>query len=83
MEYCKITPIESKKDAKIGDCVFCRLMNGSFMVHRITDKVKREFEGTWYKIGNTWDETYGWTKEVFGIAESTDIFEKYYPKYYN
>ena len=86
MEYCKISPI-SIDDVKVGDCVFCRLDSKYFMVHRVNDIINHNVQGKWFKIGNTWDNTYGWTQDVYGIAEATDVFQqehqrkKWYRKY--
>ena len=82
-EYCKIVPL-SKEAAKVGDAVFCALTDkfGSkhYMVHRCTDIVKRHIKGheyeNWYRIESTWGELYGWTNEVYGVAHSTNAFEK-------
>ena len=75
MEYCKISPIKTE-DVKVGMCVFCCLENGTLMVHRVNDIITRNGV-KWFKIGDTWDTTYGWTPNVFGLAESTDYFQDY------
>ena len=78
MEYCKISPIKPE-DVEVGMCVFCRLENGVLMVHRVNDIITRNGV-KWFKIGDTWDTTYGWTPNVFGLAESTDYFQAYQEK---
>ena len=30
----------------------------------------------WFKIGSTMTSIFGWTKEVYGIAKGTDIYQK-------
>lgn len=72
MEYCHISKC-NKNDVNIGDCVFCCIGEGHFMVHRVTDK-HIEKDGTiWFQIGDTWNNIYGWTTKVYGIAKSTGI----------
>ena len=75
MEYCKISPIKTE-DVEVGMCVFCSLENGTLMVHRVNDIITRNGV-KWFKIGDTWDSTYGWTPNVFGLAESTGYFQAY------
>ena len=31
----------------------------------------------WFKIGSTRTSIFGWTKEVYGIAKGTDIFQEF------
>lgn len=82
MEYCKISPAE-KKDINIGDPVFCKFVyfdkinnkqEDIYMVHRCTDKVVRDGE-PYFKIEGTDGTVFGWTKNVYGKAESTNVFQ--------
>lgn len=73
-EYCLISPIDDQSQVNEGDAVFCRMGKEHFMVHRVIEKFTREFGGspiTFYKIGTTSGYVYGWTHEVFGIAQPT------------
>lgn len=75
MEYCMIKPLEHPNDVHIGDCVFCRLIDGNYMVHRVIEVI--QIKGiVYYRIGDTWGNTFGWSTDVCGIATSTDIFQK-------
>ena len=81
-EYCKITPLNDKVKVNVGDPVFCHFVypltdggTGDFyMVHRCTDMYKRG-DVTYYKIESTDNQFYGWTKDVYGVAESTNVFQ--------
>lgn len=73
-EYCKIRPIMDPHEVNVGDAVFCSFQGKYFMVHRCVDKFERDGI-VWFKIATTGDAVYGWTHEVFGIAESTNIFQ--------
>lgn len=75
-EYCLVKPIKSVDEIKIGDCVFC-IVRGYYMIHRVTDIINHPIEGKWFKIGDTWDTTFGWTQKILGIATSTGYFKKY------
>jgi len=90
MEYCKITPLEKvfeRINAKgwdyfVGKPVFCHFVyplkeggHGDFyMVHRCTEVYERDGE-IYYRIDSTDGTCFGWTKDVYGIAESTGIFQ--------
>jgi len=74
-EYCKIRPITNPNEVNIGDPVFCSFQGQYFMVHRCIDKVERD-GAMWFKIGTTGNTVYGWTDEVYGIAEPTNIFQE-------
>jgi hypothetical protein len=81
MEYCKIHPAK-KQEIKIGDAVFCKFLyrneerkiSDFYMVHRCTDIVVRGDE-YYFKIEGTDNTLFGWTKDVYGGAESTNIFQ--------
>lgn len=81
MEYCKIRPVK-KEEVNIGDPVFCGMKyrdeNGEihdyYMVHRCTEIIVRD-EQRYFKIESTGDQFFGWTKDVYGIAEKTNIFQ--------
>lgn len=81
MEYCKIHPAK-KQEIKIGDAVFCKFLyrneerkiSDIYMVHRCTDIVVRGDE-YYFKIESTDNTLFGWTKDVYGVAESTNIFQ--------
>lgn len=75
-EYCLVKPIKNIDDVKVGDCVFC-IVRGYHMIHRVTDIITHKNEGKWFKIGDTWDTTFGWTRNILGIATSTGYFKKY------
>lgn len=83
MEYCRIEPLKGEKPI-VGDAVFCIVQFQPTdsepvnvpMVHRCGEIVERDGE-TYYKIESTNGYVFGWTKHVFGIAHSTNIFQKY------
>lgn len=85
MEYCLIkpcVPIEVKR----GDCVFCVLhddMGNVYpMVHQVWEISDASYSGElWFKIGSTGTSIFGWTKEVYGIAKGTDIFQEFTSKW--
>jgi hypothetical protein len=35
----------------------------------------------WFKIGSTSSTVFGWTKQVYGIAKGTNIFQELTPKF--
>ena len=81
MEYCKISPVE-KHNVKQGDPVFCKFkyrdnegkIQDAYMVHRCTEIFVRN--GEWYfRIEGTDGTVFGWTKDVYGVAERTNIFQ--------
>lgn len=85
MEYCKITPVKEVyntinikgDDFFVGKPVFCSFdYNGMtyYMVHRCTE-VYRRYDDLYFKIESTDNQCFGWTKNVYGIAESTNIFQ--------
>ena len=90
MEYCKISPIEKVfetiniegRQYFVGKPVFCHfvypLKQGGYgdfyMLHRCTEVYERDGE-VYYKIEGTDGTNFGWTKDVYGIAESTNIFQ--------
>lgn len=80
-EYCLVrpcVPIEVKR----GDAVFC-VLNGENgmrwpMVHQVWEISDASHTGElWFKIGSTGTSIFGWTKEVYGIAKGTDIFQEF------
>jgi hypothetical protein len=81
LEYCKISPIK-KEDVVAGMPVFChfyyRNEEGNvadlYMVHRCTEVVKRDGE-YYFRIDGTDNTHFGWTSDVYGVAESTNIFQ--------
>ena len=75
-EYCLIKPIKSIDDIKLGDCVFC-LVRGYYMVHRVIDIIVHPTEGKYLEIGDTWNNVFGWTQNVYGIATSTGFFKDF------
>jgi len=82
MEYCKIQPIEKHK-VNAGDPVFCKFdyfdkedgkYKEAYMVHRCTEVFVRNDE--WYfKIEGTDGTFFGWTKDVYGKADRTNVFQ--------
>lgn len=83
MEYCKICPTKPK-DVRKGDPVFCSFNyihpethteEKAYMVHRCTDIYNRD-SVLYFKIETTDGYCYGWTKDVYGIAKSTNIFQQ-------
>lgn len=80
-EYCKISPIK-KEDVVAGMPVFCHFyyrneegqVADMYMVHRCTEVVKRDGE-FYFRIDGTDGTHFGWTKDVSGVAESTNIFQ--------
>ena len=77
-EYCKISPVK-KENVKVGDAVFCCFLDEErtpyFMVHRCTEIYNRDGE-LFFKIEGTTGQIFGWTPEVLGIAESTNVFNE-------
>ena len=86
LEYCKIIPIEKAnvigKDYFVGKPVFCHfkyrtnegVYEDFYMVHRCTEVYTRDDE-TYYRIDGTDGTHFGWTKDVYGVAESTGVFQ--------
>lgn len=83
-EYCRIRPTKPK-DVRKGDPVFCSFdyihpethtEEKAYMVHRCTDIYNRDGV-LYFKIETTGGYCYGWTKDVYGIAESTNIFQQF------
>jgi hypothetical protein len=80
-EYCIIkpcVPIEVKR----GDAVFCVMSddmgNRWGMVHQVWEISDASHTNElWFKIGSTGTSIFGWTKEVYGIAKGTDIFQEF------
>ena len=75
-------PIEVKR----GDCVFCVMSddmgNRWGMVHQVWEISDASHTGElWFKIGSTGTSIFGWTKEVYGIAKGTDIFQEFTSKW--
>ena len=84
-EYIKVTPCVPH-DVKRGDCVFCVLRGGDGtpwpMVHQVWEISDASHTGElWFKIGSTGTSIFGWTKEVYGIAKGTDIFQEFTDKW--
>lgn len=82
-EYCRIRPTKPK-DVRKGDPVFCSFNyihpethteEKAYMVHRCTDIYNRDGV-LYFKIETTDGYCYGWTKDVYGIAKSTNIFQQ-------
>ncbi len=81
MEYCKIIPMD-KNDIVAGMPVFCRFyyrnnegqLDCVYMVHRCTEIIKRD-EEFYFRIEGTDGTFFGWTKDVYGVAESTNVFQ--------
>jgi recombinational DNA repair protein RecR len=78
-EYCLIKPCLIT-EIKRGDCVFCIMedRNGNRypMVHQVWEISDASYyEELWFKIGSTMSTIFGWTKEVYGIARGTNIFQ--------
>ena len=80
MEYCKVRPCVPH-DVKRGDCVFCILRGEDGvawpMVHQVWEISDASHTNElWFKIGSTGTSVFGWTKEVYGIAKGTDIYQE-------
>ena len=80
MEYCQIKPC-APTDVKRGDCVFCILRGEDGreypMVHQVWEISDASHDGElWFKIGSTSSTIFGWTKEVYGIAKGTNIYQE-------
>ena len=75
-EYCLIHPINSPDEVNVGNPVFCTFKGAYHMVHRCTDKYERDGI-TYYQISTTDGRVYGWTNEVWGVAESTNVFQEW------
>jgi hypothetical protein len=77
-EYCKLVPVKNAaKEVKNGDAVFCSI-SGHMMIHRVTDVVKDENKGTWFQIGTTQGDIFGWTPHecIYAVANSTGYIEE-------
>lgn len=74
-EYCLIRPA-APSDVNIGDPVFCTFKGKYHMVHRCTDKYERDGV-TFCQISTTDGRVYGWTNEIWGVAESTNVFQEW------
>ena len=84
MEYCLIKPCDPK-DVKRGDAVFCVIEHENGMrypmVHQVWEISDAGHDGElWFKIGSTMSTVFGWTKEVYGIAKGTDIYQELTPE---
>ena len=80
-EYCFVKPCVTS-DVKRGDCVFCVLhdsMGNSWpMVHQVWEiSDANHANELWFKIGSTGTSIFGWTKDVYGIAKGTDIYQEF------
>ena len=84
-EYIKVrpcVPIEVKR----GDAVFCVIEddmgNRWPMVHQVWEiSDASHTDELWFKIGSTSTSIFGWTKQVYGIAKGTNIFQELTPKW--
>lgn len=78
-EYCLVKPCVPI-DVKRGDCVFCIIKhkNGEeAMIHQVWEiSDASHTHELWFKIGSTMSSIYGWTKDVYGIAKGTDIYQE-------
>jgi hypothetical protein len=84
-EYIVVTPC-TPHDIKRGDCVFCVITDDMGqrwpMVHQVWEISDASHNGElWFKIGSTGTSIFGWTKEVYGIAKGTDIFQEFTQKW--
>ena len=84
-EYCLIRPCVPA-EVKRGDAVFCVMSDGYGhrygMVHQVWEISDASHTGElWFKIGSTGTSIFGWTKEVYGIAKGTDIFQEFTNKW--
>ena len=84
-EYIVVKPCVPA-EVKRGDAVFC-VMSDEFghrwgMVHQVWEISDASHSGELYfKIGSTGTSIFGWTKEVYGIAKGTDIFQEFTNKW--
>ena len=80
MEYCLVRPCVPN-DVKRGDAVFCVLRGENSewpMVHQVWEISNASHtDELWFKIGSTGTSVFGWTKEVYGIAKGTNIFQEF------
>ena len=83
MEYCKIHPVKDYHEVNTGNPVFCKFnyfdkdegkYKDIFMVHRCTEIFVRGGE-PYFKIEGTDGTVFGWTKDVYGVAERTNVFQ--------
>jgi hypothetical protein len=75
-EYCKLTPLKSNQEASIGDAVFC-CVHGCWMTHMVWNVSHSSANGTFYLIGSSSGDMYGWTNKVLAIAQGTNVVEEY------
>ena len=82
MEYCKISP-RAKPSISAGTPVFCKFTyfdkedkqyKDVYMVHRCTEVFVRGGE-YYFRIEGTDGTHFGWTKDVYGVAERTNVFQ--------
>lgn len=74
-EYCILTPISSLNEVKEGDAVFCKV-NGYLMTHMVIQKSQASADTTYFLIGDTNFNLYGWTSEIYAIAKGTNVLEE-------
>lgn len=76
-EYCVLKPLKNGQEANIGDAVFCSV-GGYLMTHLVVMKSNSAKDGKpYYLIGSTDGSVYGWTDQVYALAQGTRIFQKY------
>ena len=84
MEYCLIKPC-APRDIKRGDCIFCVIQDASGFSHPMVHQVWEISDAShsnelWFKIGDTHTTVFGWTKEVYGVAKGTNIYQELTPQ---
>jgi len=85
-EYCLVKPCVPH-DVKRGDAVFCVITDETTgqrwpMVHQVWEISDASHTNElWFKIGSTGTSVFGWTKEVYGIAKGTNIFQEFTQKW--
>lgn len=84
-EYCFVKPC-TPSVVKRGDCVFCVIENEYGdeypMIHQVWEiSDASHTDELWFKIGSTSSTVFGWTKQVYGIAKGTNIFQELTPKF--
>lgn len=79
-EYCKISPVESHDEVKVGDVVYCLCtlrVSGEVvpMVHMVTKISDASYNGEkWFEIGDTGGFVFGWSNNIIGKAVGTNMF---------
>lgn len=87
-EYAKLTPINDISEVKRGDAVFCCLTDEEsgakyYMTHMVWEISRSSHDGDekpWFKIGSSMSTIFGWTQDVYAIANGMNVFQEEEPQ---